>query len=545
MKLVTIVGTNFKIVFDYSPLVVNQVRCLPQGRRWDPVTHAWWCPASVDALAQLREFGFEIGPDVIKWEQEFYKPSKPDVVAVDDIPGLKGKLYPFQAEGVGFLESRGGRALLGHEMGLGKTIMAIAWLQHNPKALPAVVICPASLKGLWETECARWTTINSEILSGSKPWVPHAAEDRNWISIINYDVLGPWIETLSRCCHTVVLDECHYLKSSKTIRTKAVKLFCKGKPHVLALSGTPIVNRPSEFFNSLNILAPTTFPKWWDFALRYCAARHNGFGWDTSGASNTEELHTRAETVMLRRLKKDVLKDLPEKQRTVVPLSLSVAEQATYDVALREALGAWNEDEKPSPLKDITQISKLRQAVIEAKFDACKEWIDNFLETDRKLVVFVVHHKTSDKLRELYGDKMAVYMDGRTDTRLRAKVVEKFQTDPTIKLFIGSVDVAGMGITLTAAQDAVFLELPWVPGLLAQCEDRIHRIGQKGSVNEYYLLALDTMEKDMWELLNEKTKVLDAVLDGKTPENDGSIFREIKRRITNKKQRRTDNGHNN
>jgi len=185
-------------------------------------------------------------------------------------------------------------------------------------------------------------------------------------------------------------------------------------------------------------------------------------------------------------------------------------------------------------LKDITQISHLRQAVIEAKFDSCIEWISNFLETDRKLVVFVIHHKTTDRLMKRYG-KIAISLDGRTYPGIRSKLVEKFQTDPTIKLFIGSVDVAGVGITLTAAQDAVFLELPWVPGLLSQCEDRIHRIGQKGAVNEYYLLALETMEKDIWELLNEKRKVLDAVLDGKVIEDEGSIFNEIKRRIRNKK----------
>jgi len=488
----------------------------------------------MDALKQLRGYGFEIEQSVVKWEQEFYKPTKPDVTAVTDIPGLKGKLYPFQAEGVGFIESRGGRAMLGDEMGLGKTVEALAWLQHNPDLLPAVVVCPASLKGNWESEIRKWTTLTPVVLHGMIPFQLHPPHQKDTVYIINYDILSGWLPALA-LYKTVILDEIHYCKSAKTIRTKAVKKLCKDKPYVVTLSGTPIVNRPSEFFTALNILAPATFPKWWDYALRYCDAKHNGFGWDTSGASNTEELHTRAKTVMLRRLKKDVLKDLPEKQRTVIPLSLSVSDQTTYDVALREAVGAWDEDDKPNPLRDITQISHLRQAVIEAKFESCYEWIDNFLESGRKLVVFVIHHKTSDRLRENYGDKMAVYMDGRTNPRLRAKVVEKFQTDPDIKLFIGSIDVAGMGITLTAAQDAVFLELPWVPGLLSQCEDRIHRIGQKGAVNEYYLLGMETMEKDMWELLNEKTKVLDAVLDGKVPDDDGSIFKEIKRRIRNRK----------
>jgi SNF2 family DNA or RNA helicase len=232
-----------------------------------------------------------------------------------------------------------------------------------------------------------------------------------------------------------------------------------------------------------------------------------------------------------------VLTDLPEKTVTTIPLTLNDLDKSLYETALIEALGTWDKDEKPDPLKDITQISKLRQAALNCKFPLCTEWIDDFLEGGHKLVVFVVHHKTSDRLREIYGDK-AVYLDGRTDVRLRSKVVEQFQTDPSIQMLVGNVQVAGTGITLTAAQDAVFLEVDWTPGALSQAEDRIHRIGQKGATNVYYLIAKDTLETDMLELVNAKRKVLNAVLDGKDADSK-NLFAELKNRLRNKHRRRT------
>lgn len=526
---------DFCIQFTYDPATVAQVRCLPPGRKWVPEMRAWVCPASVDALAQLREWGFEIKPDVAKWEREWFKPALPAPAPIDEISGLKHELYPFQAEGVGFVESRGGRVLIADEMGLGKTIQALAWLQYkgNP-VLPAVVVCPASLKGNWERECLEWTALSPCVLSGTIPHVPPWFEKRDTLYIINYDILQHWTELLSRVCSTVILDECHFIKNPKRIRTKAVKAFCKGKSHVIALSGTPIINRPIEFFNTLNILAPDTFNRFWDYAQRYCDAKHNGFGWDLSGASNTDELHQRLDhNVMIRRMKIDVLKDLPAKTRTTVPLELN-GKEGIYIAAMREAQIVWR-NEKPDPLADITHISALRQAAMDAKFDLCCEWIDNFLETGRKLVVFDIHHKTTDRLMERYG-KIAQHLDGRVDARMRPKVVEQFQTDPNIQILIGNIQVAGIGFTLTAAQDAVFLEFPWTPGELDQAEDRIHRIGQKGAANIYYLVAKGTLEEDILELINEKRRVVGAVVDGVYDEST-SVQAELLKRLKQKGRR--------
>jgi SWI/SNF-related matrix-associated actin-dependent regulator of chromatin subfamily A-like protein 1 len=536
MKTVSMMHNNlaptFCIEFSYDPATVAQVRCLPPGRRWVPELHCWMCPAGVDALNDLRGWGFEIKPDVIKWEREWFKPAKPPARTIGDISRLKHKLYPFQAEGVGFIDDHGGRALVADEMGLGKTIQALAWLQYKrTPALPAVVVCPASLKGNWARECKAWTTLTPRILSGAKSDASQTGQD---VLIINYDILQHWLPALANV-RTVILDECHFIKNPKAHRTKAAKALCKGKLHIIALSGTPIINRPIEFFNTLNILSPDTFNRYWDYAHRYCDAKFNGFGWDLTGASNTDELHQRLNgNVMIRRMKVEVLKDLPPKTRTTLPLELDAYGNSLYDDALKEALGVWT-DEKPDPLKDITQISKLRQAAVEAKHSLCIEWIDNFLETGRKLVVFDIHHKTTDWLMERYG-KIAVHLDGRVDIRVRSKVVEQFQTDPDIRLLIGNIQVAGIGFTLTAAQDAVFLEFPWTPGELSQAEDRIHRIGQKGAANIYYLVASGTLEEDIIELINEKRKVVGAVVDGIYDEST-SVQQELLHRLKQKGRR--------
>ncbi len=530
MKTVSMFNpTCFRIEFSYDPAVVAQVRCLPSGRRWSPELRAWLCPAGPEALKMLRGWGFTIRPDVLAWEQQWLNPTPVVRARIDNIPGLKKKLYPFQAEGVGFLESRFGRSLIADEMGLGKTIQALAWLQHKgAPVLPALIVCPASLKGNWARECADWTTLSCRVLSGSQP-APEQVVGLD-VLIVNYDILAKWLPILGSI-RTVVLDEAHYIKNPKAARTKAVRWLCKGRRHVVAISGTPIVNRPAEFFTALSILDNAMFGDWWAFAKRYCNAQCGRFGWDFSGASNTDELHRKLSTLMIRRLKADVLTDLPPKTRTMIPLELN-GNEGIYTSALREALGAW-QDEKPDPLRDITQISALRQAALDAKFDLCCEWIDNFLETSPgKLVLFAVHHATIDRLMARYGER-AVSLDGRTEITSRSLIVERFQTDPGVRLFIGNIQAAGVGITLTAAQDTAFLEFPWTPGELDQAEDRIHRIGQKGATNIYYLIAQGTLEEDILKLIEAKRKVLNGVLDGKYDEST-SILAELTKRIKQK-----------
>ena len=531
LKTVECHGGLLVIRFTYHPRTIAQVRRLPKERRFDPVTKAWLCPTSPEAIGMLRSWGFSFNKSV-DIDDHVWKgnPKPPEIKRVKDIPGFKGTLKPFQEEGVGFFDQMNGRAFLGDEMGLGKTIQSLAWLQHTPSALPAVVVCPASLKGNWADETKKWTSLKPQVLSGSEP-----SELYGQVLIINYEILHKWIPALQGVS-TIILDEVHRCKNPKTIRTKSMRRLCRKKPRIIALSGTPIINRPVEFWTILHLLAPALFDSWMDFIEDFCDATHNGYNWEKSGSSNEDQLHSLLiNNVMLRRKKVDVLKDLPPKQRIKIPLSLEGSlGMIDYEGILQQALGYWDrEGDNPSPLSDISQLSKLRLAVINAKFEACCEWIDDFLESGKKLIVYTVHHDTTDLLVERYK-KISVVVDGRVNPVLRKPIVNKFQTDPKVQMIIGSIRTLGEGFDLSSAQDVVFIELDWTPGGLVQAEDRPHRITQKGSVTIYYLLDQGTLEDDMWDLLMEKQKVLDAVLDGKEKFVEESIMPELKRRLREK-----------
>ena len=228
---------------------------------------------------------------------------------------------------------------------------------------------------------------------------------------------------------------------------------------------------------------------------------------------------------MIRRKKEDVLKDLPAKIRSVVPLELAKKTAQEYQRASADIISWIKENEgaekaeKASQAKVLAAINKLKQLSTQGKIDACIEWIKNFLEIDGKLVVFAENHWVIDQLTAEF-ENIAVKLDGRDSQLAREKVVEKFQNDEKIRLFVGNFQAAGVGITLTAASSTCFIQLPWSPGIASQAEDRVHRIGQEAdSVNAYYLIAEGTIEEQIARLLDHKARVLDAVLDGQEPDS--------------------------
>lgn len=328
-------------------------------------------------------------------------------------------------------------------------------------------------------------------------------------------------ETHNYFSEGVLVSNCHYIKNQKAQRTKTVNKLAGGIPHLICLSGTPIINRPIEMFNSIKLIEPSLFPSFFQYAQKYCGATHNGYGWDFGGATNTEELHNKLTgSVMLRRLKSEVLKDLPAKIRTVIPLTLDNRKE--YEKAKQETRddigGADGADA-------LVAIEKLKQVSIKGKMKQAIQWIHNFIDQE-KLVVFCHHKDVVDELMKEFKD-IAVKVDG--GTKHRQKAVDAFQNDPSIKLFIGTL-AAIEGLTLTAASSTCFLELWWSPGKHDQGEDRVHRIGQEAdSVNAYYLVGVDTIEEDIAELLDEKRGVLASVLDGVEVEESSLLTELLKR----------------
>jgi len=494
--------------------------------RWMAKEKYWRVGLSLEAGKKLREWGFEFSSGLQKWLDDLTKPIDEKAL---DLKSLDPRLFPFQRTGVAFVESRNGRALIADEMGLGKTAQAISWLRLHPELRPVVVVCPASIKINWEREFRMWGMKDEkiQIISGKK----NGHDLVGQIIIINYDILTSWLEPLvAYNPKVVIMDECHYARNSNALRTKAAKRLAKKIPHVIALSGTPIVNRPIEFFNSINMIRPDIFPSFWRYAQEFCGAKWNGFGWDFTGATNTDKLHRLlTETIMVRRRKQDVLTDLPAKIYSVVPFEIDNREE--YKRASGNII-AWilqNEGkekaDKASQAEVLVEFEKLKQLAVRGKMKAIKEWVSDFLESGEKLVVFATHTMTLDTLQTEFKN-LAVRLDGSTSQKGRQEAVDRFQTDKKIRLFLGNVKAAGVGITLTAASNVAFVELTFVPGDHTQAEDRCHRIGQKDTVNIWYLIAESTIEEDLVQILREKQKILNSVLDGKSV-NDSNVFSEL------------------
>lgn len=434
---------------------------------------------------------------------------------------LQTKPYDFQVDGVAFLENTKGRAVLGDDMGLGKTLQVIAWLALHPEALPALIVCPASLKWHWARELEEHAGIKSHVLSGVRTRV--LPEDTS-ILIVNYDILYRWRGLLQRRVrpNTLILDECHFIKSRKAKRTYACQKLGRQVEHLIALSGTPIVNAPVEFFTTLNLVAPKVFSSFWKFAFRYCAPKRGfrGRGWNFSGASHLDELHERIKPYLLRRKKEEVLKELPTKTRTIIPLDLS--NRREYQNA-RDAFLLWFKNEKGAKATEhlvrtgadkLVRLGALQRLCGVGKVKSTIHWIENWLhETTGKLVIFAIHHAVIDRLKTKFPN--AAVVTGKVPPKERDAEVRRFQTAPGCRLFLGTLKAAGQGITLTAASTVLFSEFWWTPGDMDQAEDRVLRIGQTAdSIGIYYMTGRETIDDYIISILNEKRRVTSMVLDG-------------------------------
>jgi len=428
------------------------------------------------------------------------------------------EMMPFQRAGLVFTEATGGNCMIADSMGLGKTIQALSYLAAHPDMRPAVIVCPASLKLNWEREAQAWleTDDKIEVINGGKV---HPLTGDTGIIIINYDILKKWLPELMRIEPQILIyDEAHALKNKASARSKAAKELAAVTPHKVLLTGTPVLNRPAELWHQLQIIDPFGYPdkRFFQWHKRYADAKQNRFGWDFSGASNLDELAASLKTIMIRRTKEQVLPELPAKRRQTVLIPIDNRKE--YDRADNEFLEWMAEQkgaeaaERASNVEQLAKIEYLRQIAIRGKMKQALAWIENFLESGEKLVVFATHKETIDRLMVEFSE-CAVKIDGSVSSEKRQAVVDSFQNNPETRLFIGNIQAAGVGITLTAASNVVFLETGWTPALLEQAEDRCHRIGQDNAVNIYYLLAAKTIDVSMAAMLESKREVIDKITE--------------------------------
>jgi hypothetical protein len=369
------------------------------------------------------------------------------------------------------------------------------------------------------------------------------------ILIVNYDILVAWRDIIDTIDLSIlIVDEAHKVKNPKAQRTQCLlgkwakdpedRIAPLAAKRKVFMTGTPIVNRPIEMWPLLQAIDPQGLGRnFMGYAKRYCAAYQGKHGWDFTGNSNLGELQMKLRAnFMVRRLKQDVLTELPAKRRQIVVLTPSgaavkaiaaekrfqeqLAKIAHFEAAVNKAQAEADKElyqRAVEELKGATKIafedmSAVRHATAVAKIPYVVDFINEVLEDgDNKLVVMLHHHDVGRAIAEAFPGSAIV--TGEVPVNKRQAEVERFQNDPSCRLFIGSIQAAGVGITLTAASHVVFAELDWVPGNVSQAEDRCHRIGQKDSVLVQHLVFDGSVDSRMAAIIVSKQAVIDSALD--------------------------------
>lgn len=408
--------------------------------------------------------------------------------------------------------------LLADDMGLAKTGSAVmAALESGAKKV--LIICPASLKINWQREIEIYTRRRTLIVEGTK-----------WGStfdfyIINYDILKNY-HSLKAGTNSlierenfdlVIADEAHFLSKNTAARTKLTLDILDKIPKVWLLTGTPMTSRPMDYYNLLKSVGAIVTENWQHYVKRYCGGYQftiNQGGekkkiWNTKGATNLDELNELNRNKVLRRLKTEVT-DLPGKIVSQIPLEMQ--NSALYDLEIEQFMTIAKHEREDSNLSiTINRLMAVRQIIAAEKVPYTCEIVDKFIEADKKVIIFTNFSSVVDELKGIYGKK-AVVVDGRMNKNKRQLSVDEFQNNPKVKVFIGNIIAAGAGLNLTAAEAVVMNDLSFVPAHHLQAEDRANRIGQTKSVNIYYPIFENTIEIIIYNIIQNKNKVINKVM---------------------------------
>lgn len=413
-------------------------------------------------------------------------------------------LFAHQRSGVAFLLSRR-KAILADDMGLGKTRTAIVAAREQAPDGPFLVICPATLKLNWRREIqmvepgAHVQVLAKEPLDERARWV-----------VVNYDRLAAYTDALAtRGFAVVVIDEAHAIKNDSARSKRTLRLATEGDHATYLLTGTPMTNRPRDLFNLLKAVGHPMATSFYSYAKRYCAATHNGYGLDTNGASNLDELAQVMAGVMLRRAKSEVL-DLPPKVRTWLPVDPPTARVGSLETRALRYLHDHPARNGPTWVTFLGLLNTARHQLALAKALPTADFVTDLVDAGQKVVVFTGYTGVVDTLKDRFGAS-AVTLTGDTPVDERQVAVDRFQADPSIRVFIGNLTAAGVGITLTSGDHVVFNDLDWVPANHWQAEDRIHRIGRTGTAFVTYLYAPNTLDGFVADLLEQKAEMVARV----------------------------------
>lgn len=523
-------GDNFELSFKYKPSIVDRIRQIP-GRRFDGARKVWIVPtrSRVDLermIYQIQQF------ENINWVSGTTKKEEDIVYDVPELPdltiphSLKIQPYPYQLKGIARgLELK--RFMNCDEPGLGKTLQSIATI-NLANAFPCLVICPSSLKINWQREWEKFTDKKAMVLTDKvrDTWTFFYQTGMHQVFIVNYESLKKYfVQRIKKAegwtlrdvefrnsinlFKSVIIDESHRCKSASTQQAKFCKGICTGKEWVIELTGTPVVNRPKDLIPQLAILnRMDDFGGYKPFVNRYCSGQRE--------ASNLKELNFNLwKYCMFRREKSLVLTDLPDKIRQVNTCEITNRKEymdAERDLIMYLQKYKDADDEKIEKAlrgEVMVRINILRQISARGKVRDVIEFVKDFRENGKKIILFCSLHEVVDQLKRYFPT--AVSVTGRESPDMKQRAVDAFQNNPKTDIIICSIKAAGVGLTLTASSNVAFVEFPWTYADCCQCEDRAHRIGQKDSVTCYYFLGRRTIDEKVYRIIQEKKNIANAV----------------------------------
>lgn len=541
---------GYEIKFAYRPHLVTGVKRIP-GAKYNGADKTWTVP--LDSYEDMIKWAKSVGftqDDTVKQGKAAEIDPLPELTV--DIP-LKGEMFPFQKNGVAYgLEKE--RLIIGDEPGLGKTVQAIAMTEYQ-KSPCTLVICPATLKNNWKHEIEnKWTHRKALILTDrtKTSWMQYVKVGMVQYIIVNYESLKKYfVDSIDRPVDkqgdpvpirlnhihfkptidmftTIIIDEVHRCKETKTMQSKLVKGICNGKKYIYALTGTALVNKPADLIPQLSIIQQLDkFGGYKGFTSKFC----QGF----NQASNLAELRFLLHRhCFYRRLKNEVLKDLPDKVRETVKVDITTRDEynkaeTSFIAYLRENLGK-NEGEITKSLRGevMVRIGILKKISARGKIDQVVEHITEVTDAEEKIVVFAWHTDIVIALKEKFPNSLTIV--GSDSLEQRDNSVKAFQTDDNRKIIICNIKSGGVGLTLTAASRVIFIEQPWHPADCNQCEDRCHRIGQKDSVQASQFVGENTIDEHIMDIIARKRNIVNQVMDGsadETTEQEMSMVDEL------------------
>jgi len=466
--------------------------------------------------------------------------SKDRVHTIFELPSnMLTSLYNFQKIGIEFGINKKGRMLLADEMGVGKTIQAIGISAIYREDWPVLILCPSSLKYNWRDEILNWL---GEIVDKKEVQIIKKSKDEfdkeMKFCICSYDLSIRKADSIQeKNFKFAIADEAHYLKSKESKRSKLMIPILQRCKRLLLLSGTPILAKPVEIYPLLKALRPDIFSSFKAFGTRYCDPKNTAFGVDWSGASNSKELHFIISNFMIRRLKKDVLAELPPKKRQKVEIQTDKKvinqirvllnkvnkKELENDEVVLKLIDEQNNSNEDKPEDSLNCFTKAYSLTGKAKITGIVDYVNYLLVNKCKFLIFAHHLEVLDSIEEEVKKQEVKYIriDGSLNQEKRHICVNIFQNDETCLVAILAITACATGLTLTKASTVVFTEMHFTPAIMIQAEDRAHRIGQEHTcVNVHYLYGADTVDEILFPKLREKFFVVSTTLDDKRMDMD-------------------------